>query len=71
LASAGDDRNVIIWEPMSAIIIFKLIKHTSFVFCLDYSPDGLELVSGGHDNMLVVWDVQNGKIKNVINGFAS
>jgi WD40 repeat protein len=35
--------------------------HTQRVDGLSFTPDGRFLVSGGHDNMLLVWDVRTGK----------
>jgi WD40 repeat protein len=38
-----------------------LKKHSDRVTCLQYSPDGKQLASGGRDRIAIVWDLQNQK----------
>ena len=34
--------------------------HTAVVFSAEYSPDGMRIVSGSHDGLVIIWDAANG-----------
>ncbi|XP_061652420.1 telomerase protein component 1 isoform X2 [Phyllopteryx taeniolatus] len=64
LATASDDCTILLWllselsdkyhsEPPAGL----LKGHSGAVTCLAFSPDGGQLLSGGKDKALVVWDV--------------
>ncbi|XP_034559516.1 telomerase protein component 1-like [Notolabrus celidotus] len=63
LATASDDCRVVLWllsdlaeDPcMEPHALLK--GHTGGVTCLSFSPDGGQLLSGGKDQALMVWDV--------------
>ncbi|XP_034559515.1 telomerase protein component 1-like [Notolabrus celidotus] len=63
LATASDDCSVALWllsdlteDPfMNPHALLK--GHTGGVTCLSFSPDGGQLLSGGKDQALMVWDV--------------
>ena len=46
-------------EDWSCKIKSKWCFHTSFVSCMEWSPDGTFLVSGGADDCIFVWDIAN------------
>lgn len=47
-------------------VLIKTIElHTNSVFAVTYSPDGTELLSGGRDAHLKVWDVENNYAEKV------
>ncbi len=48
-------------EVPSGKLIKKLNGHVDFILSLDFSPDGKNLVSGGLDKVVRVWDVAKGK----------
>ncbi len=48
-------------EVPSGKLIKKLNAHVDHVLSLDFSPDGKNLVSGGLDKVVRVWDVAKGK----------
>jgi len=60
LASASDDKTIIIWSMEEREIINTLRGHTNFVFCVNFNPDTNLLVSGGYDETIRVWDVARG-----------
>ena len=34
--------------------------HTAVVVSAKYSPDGMRIVSGSHDGLVIIWDAANG-----------
>src|SRR5258706_2522354 len=48
-------------EVPSGKLIKKLKGHIDYVLSLDFSPDGKNLVSGGLDKVVRVWNVEKGK----------
>lgn len=47
--------------PVQAATISAYHGHTSTVFAVAWSPDGIRMVSGGNDNTLQVWNAITGK----------
>jgi chromatin assembly factor 1 subunit B len=81
LASAGDDRTVIIWnrrprakefgseEQEIAWCPFKILKsHTSDVYDLCWSRDSNYLISGSVDNTAIFWNVEKSKVVQRLEG---
>jgi WD40 repeat protein len=56
LASAGDDANIKIWNPMDGSLKRTLTGHTSAIYSLDVMNNGL-LVSASYDYTVRVWNV--------------
>ncbi len=50
-----------ILEVPSGKLLKKLKGHTDFVLSLDFSPDGKNIVSGGMDKIVRIWDIEKGK----------
>jgi WD40 repeat protein len=50
-----------IWDPENDICCRVLEGHTNYVQCISMTPDGYRAVSGGYDNTIMVWNLQNGK----------
>ncbi|KAG7220866.1 hypothetical protein INR49_031318 [Caranx melampygus] len=65
LASASEDFTVALWtlSELAAdtdILPHAVLRgHTGGVTCLAFSPDGGQLLSGGKDQALIVWDVKS------------
>ncbi|XP_034743030.1 telomerase protein component 1 isoform X2 [Etheostoma cragini] len=63
LATASDDFTVVLWL-LSDLALDSSVQphgflrgHSGGVTCLAFSPDGEQLLSGGKDQALMVWDV--------------
>uniref|UniRef100_F6VRH3 Periodic tryptophan protein 2 homolog n=1 Tax=Ciona intestinalis TaxID=7719 RepID=F6VRH3_CIOIN len=51
---------LLVWEWQSESYILKQQGHYSGMTCLDYSPDGRYIVTGGEDGKVKVWNTSNG-----------
>jgi WD40 repeat protein len=61
LITAGQGRDIKIWDTTSLAERTTLQGHSDKVFCLSFSPDGSRLASGGYDDTVKVWDIVNEK----------
>jgi WD40 repeat protein len=66
LASAGEDRVVLIWDASSGQCKYKLTGHGGAVRKLAFSADARQLASGGDDHTVIIWDVQTGHKRSVL-----
>ncbi len=87
VATAGDDRRVLLWNPdeVQPVDIARrlddlqdppapfreLAVHEGPVRSVAFSPDGRQLVSGGQDNVLRVWQLEENRESAVLRGHAS
>lgn len=47
----------------------KVLKgHTSYVFCVNYNTEGTQLVSGGCEGDVRIWNAAKGACKLVVEG---
>lgn len=64
LASAGDDKTVILWDVMTGGK--HILKDpTEWVLCLGFSKNGELLAAGSWDNMVYVWEVKTRSLQRV------
>ena len=67
--AAGTYRgDIIILDAITGRHTAILSGHTSIVYSVTYSPDGISLVSGSSDNTVKLWDVQTGGIVKTFHG---
>jgi COMPASS component SWD3 len=69
LASASDDKSILLWSPSSTtsspstpIAPSPLFGHHNYVSTLAFSPKGNMLVSGSYDEAVFLWDVRAGRV---------
>jgi hypothetical protein len=60
IATAGYDRQIILWDAATGQSIRKLEGHNGAIFDLAFSPDGTVLVSACADETAKVWQVATG-----------
>ena len=51
-----------IFDTDSGDAVFELKKHTDWVYCVDYSPDGALVASGDRSGGLHVWEAETGRL---------
>ena len=56
LVSAGEDKQVIVWDFASRRRLVTLTEHAAAVIALAFSPDGKWLVTGDTNSTVIVWD---------------
>ncbi len=61
LATAGYDRQVILWDTVSWKPAKRFLGHTWLVVDLAFTPDGKRLASSSPENWCRVWDVESGR----------
>lgn len=63
IASASKDQTIMIWEwdqlKNKAECLFTCKGHERAIECLDVSPNGQQMASGGWDNLLKIWSAAN------------
>jgi ribosome assembly protein 4 len=57
----GGYQSIRLWDVGKGEELGELKGHTDFVLCLAFSPDGKRLISGGADQTLRLWDVEQRK----------
>ena len=55
-ASCSDDGTIIVWDLQEGAAGSRIEAHDDYALCLDYSPDGKQLISGGADYEIALWD---------------
>jgi WD40 repeat protein len=61
IATAGYDRNILIWDVATGEILKTLTGHNGAIFDLAFSPDGQTIVSACADETAKVWNVSRGE----------
>jgi len=56
-ATGGSDCVVRIWDVASANLIAEQLGHSSCIKTLQFSNDDKQLISGGLDGNIMVWNV--------------
>jgi len=62
LATAGEDRSVILWDPATGTKLQTLAGQSGMVTAVTFSPNGAYLAATGGDRAVRVWDVASGRL---------
>jgi eukaryotic-like serine/threonine-protein kinase len=60
LVSASNDHKAKVWDPVRAKVLFSF-EHQCPLTSVAWSPDGRWIATGGGDNVIHIWDPDNGK----------
>jgi WD40 repeat protein len=55
LASASDDKKVMLWDPSTGAHLHTLEGHSGRVRAVQFSPDGSKLASASSDNKVILY----------------
>jgi WD40 repeat protein len=55
-----NDESALLWDPAAGTVLRRCSGHQNLVRSLDFSPDGLKLVSGSFDQTVRHWEVAGG-----------
>src|SRR5690606_35421752 len=53
--------SVHVWDTRTSKLVGRFDGHLAHVFCLRFSPDGRQLVSGSMDMSVRIWDIAKGR----------
>jgi WD40 repeat protein len=67
-ASAGADKQVLVWELATGKVRHRLGDRASPVTALAFSPDGALLAGGGADKKVRLWDAATGRLRRSLQG---
>ncbi|RAO72618.1 uncharacterized protein BHQ10_008630 [Talaromyces amestolkiae] len=71
LASASDDKTVLIWDISAGSLEQILNGHSSLVQCVAFSPDSQLLASASSDRTVRLWDITTGTLRQTLKGHSS
>jgi WD40 repeat protein len=71
VATASEDKTVMVWDVTTGKELHTLRGHADGVKSVAFSPDGRQLASASTDQTVKVWDVTTGKELNTLKGHAS
>lgn len=59
--SCCSDGNIAVWDLHNQTLVRQFQGHTDGASCIDISPDGSRLWTGGLDNTVRSWDLREGR----------
>lgn len=62
------NKTIKIWDVNTNTLLQTLVGHTNAVFCISWSPDGTQLLSGADDGTARIWDSNTGVITQIFSG---
>lgn len=60
MASAGEDKTIMIWDLATGKKLKTMTGHTGFIYSVSFNSESTVLVSGSADGTVRVWDVIKG-----------
>jgi RNA polymerase sigma factor (sigma-70 family) len=67
-ASAGEDRQVLVWDLATGKLRHRIADRGTVVTALAFSPEGTLLAGGGSDKTVRLWDVATGGLRRSLAG---
>lgn len=64
--SGGDDFDVIVWDILDAVAVWRLEGHSGKVMGLAATLDGARLASASWDGTIRVWNLESGTLETVL-----
>ena len=64
-----DTHEIILWDAETLEEVRRFTGHTDRIKCLNFSPSGKTLVSGGKDETIRYWNVETGECIEYVDGF--
>ena len=71
LVSAGEDKQVIVWDFERRERLTTFNDHSDWVGALAFAPDGKRFATAGYDRTVIVWDALNLRKEAVLRGHQS
>ena len=68
LVSAGDDRQIIVWELATGRELLRWRAHDGQIPTVTISPDGATVASGSRDDSIRTWELKSGRLKQELIG---
>jgi WD40 repeat protein len=62
IALGGPKKMLRVYDATDGSLVFDLKKHTDWIYCVAYSPDGVLLASGDRSAGLCVWEAETGQL---------
>ena len=62
LASASDDDEAKVWDPVTGMVLLDLIGHGAAVHSVAWNPDGSRLITGSWDSTARIWNAATGQV---------
>ena len=66
IASASEDRSIMIWDAETGDLVHNLNDHSGCVTCISFNSSGSVLASGSTDKTVRFWDIKSGKCVRVL-----
>jgi WD40 repeat protein len=71
VASASDDKTIILWDAAAGRHVTTLTGHSNWVTSVAFSPDGKQVASASWDGTVMLWDAATGEHVKTLKGHST